>query len=365
MDKKIMAFILLGIAYIGITSVMDLSVIIVPDGSSGDKNITEPIFLGVDLDQISDYHLYMYDMSSGRITTLISNKDGLFSPSIDENKVAYVSYKGNVSDIHVLDISTGGVKQLTSDPYEQDRPKIYKNMVVWEDDRSRYTKGSRVTNILDIYMYDLATNEEMPLITTQLKEMLPDIYGETVVCEIYADAAYERIYYYDLSSKKLEEITSSSMMMGAPRVYTNTVVWTTQLGGGDIFAYDLNTGEKTKITDSVEDEFDVDIYENRIAYAKGSFDSDLDIYVYDMSSGVETRITDTPDKLERAPRIYKNNMAYIRREGGYTNVYLHDLENGKEIKIDSPSEFNYLPDIWENKIIWMGFDISKKKTGIF
>ncbi|RLI93386.1 MAG: hypothetical protein DRO89_00030 [Candidatus Altiarchaeales archaeon] len=357
--RTIIVFIFLGIAYIGITSVVDLPKIIMPEFRLA-ENTTEPVFLGVDSKQISDYYIYMYDISTKKITTLVSNKAGLFSPSIDDNRVAYISYSDNGPDIHVFDIATGEVKQITSDPYEQDRPQIYKNRVVWEDDRSKYAKGSRVTNILDIYMYDLITDEEIPLITTQLKEMFPEIYGDIVVCEIYSDIAHERIYFYNISSKELKEITSSSQMMGSPKIYMNTVAWTTLLAGGDIFIYDLATGKKMQITDSVENEFDIDIYRNRIVYAKGFFDSGLDIYMYDIGSGVETRITNTPNNLERMPKIYKDIIVYVRREGEYSNIYLYDLKTGEEVRIESPSKFNYLPDIWEDKIVWMAFDISKK-----
>jgi len=362
--KIIMILILLGIAYIGITSVVDLSQIIIPSSGVMDENTTVPVFLGVDSKQISDYYIYMYDIPTGGITTIASNKAGLFSPSIDDNKVVYISYSDNGPDIHVFDILSGEIKQITSDPYGQDRPQIYKNRVVWEDERSKYADGSRVTNVLDIYMHDLTTDEEMPLITTQLKEMLPEIYGDMVVCEIYSDVAYERIYSYNISSKELREITSSQMMMGAPKIYMNTVVWTTLIGGGDIFAYDLVTGKKTQITDSVEDEFDMEIYEDKIVYAKGFFESDLDICMYDMSSGVETRITNTPNNLERTPKIYKDRIVYMRREGKYTNIYLYDLNTGKEIRIESTSKFNYLADIWGDKIIWAAFDVSGDKKGL-
>lgn len=359
--KVVIALIVMGIAYVGVTGIFDLTPIIMPDVRLIDYNVTGPVFLGVELNRVTDYHIYMYDISNGKISTLVSNKEGLFSPAIDGDNVAYISYSGGNPDIHVINIPTKEIKHLTSDPYQQDYPHIHENRVVWEDERSKYAEGSRVTNTLDVYMYDLNTDEEKPIITTQGKERFPSIYGDIVVCEVYSDLACEKIYFYDLSTGELTEIASNSLVMGPPHVYKNTVVWASLVEGDEILTYDITTGKTRQITSSAENEMDTDIYEDKVVYAKGFLASDLDIYIYDIESGLEDRITNTPNNLERLPRVYQDKIVYIRWVGDYTYVYLYDLKTGEESMIESPSKFNYLVDIWENRIVWMGFDVSEEK----
>jgi len=350
-DKKIIILIFIGILYLGITSVVDISTIFKGEG--------KPTILGVRSDQISNYYIYMYDISTGKITTIASNKAGLFNPSIYNNRVVYTSYENGNADIYLYDIETGETRQITSDPYDQDSARIYKDIIVWDDSRSGHEKGSRVTNKQDVYMYDLRKGVESPLIKTRLPDRFPDIYENTIASEIYLKGIYGNVYVYDPLSNKLDEITSEPRGHERPRIYKNRIVWYT-LDTYDIYVYDLSIGETIRITNTSERELYPNIYENMIVYHRTLSGNNSDIYAYDLNTNKEIRITNTLEFSETSPDIYDDKIAFVRMYSpDKMDIFVYDLNTGREIKIGSPSDFNHGPEIYGDKVVWTAFDVSK------
>jgi len=84
-------------------------------------------------------------------------------PAVDNGRVVWsdarnatVTDGGSIQnfDIYMLTITTGEVRQISTDPANQFNPQIRGNLIVYQDDRG----GS-----LNLYYYDLATGLERPL----------------------------------------------------------------------------------------------------------------------------------------------------------------------------------------------------------
>ena len=358
-NRMIFALILLGIAYLLVTSVVDMSPSTPLQNES--DGTEKPIFSGIDSSKITDYYIYLYDISTGNITTVVSSKSILINPSIDNNRVVYTSYQNGNADIYLYDIETKETKQITFDPYEQDMARIHGDNIVWHDARNAHTEGSRVINEHDIYRYDLSTGKEDAVIRSGVPDRRPDVYGDLIIAEIYLRGMYGNIYAYNISSGELKPITSELQGHEQNRIYGNLLVWyhNSLL---QVYMYDMTTGYTTKIT-GADGNYGVypNIYMNKIVYSKGLFSDQFDIYVYDLVSEEEKQITNTPGIVEILPDIYENMIVYTREESAdKRSIHLYDLKTEKELDVKSPSEFNHAPEISGDNVIWFAFDVSKK-----
>ncbi len=350
-NRTIIILIFAGIFYLVVTAVVDFSTIF------GDEE-EEPIVLGVGSSQISNYYIYMFDLSTRKLTTVASNKKGLFNPAIYDNTVVYTSYEEDNGDIFVYDILSGETEQLTSDPYNQDMARIYEDIVVWDDSRIGRETDSRALNKQDVYMFNLSSGIELPLIKTRLPDRYPDIYGDTVVSEIYIQGAYGNVYVGYLSPPTLKEITSDHVGNERPRIYANKVVYYA-VKTYDIYVYDLSTKETVRVTDTSEHEDYHNIYENRIVFQRILSEDNTDIYVYDLNTREEICITDTSGFRETSPDIHGSTVVFIRMYSpDKMDILAYDLDEGREIIIGSPSDFNQYPEIYGNKVVWSAFDVS-------
>ena len=77
--------------------------------------------------------------------------------------------------------------QITTDPYYQIFPAIFKNVVVWMDNRSCHCTDFRNDDldhrngIWDIYGYNLTRKEEFQIAPHISDQEFPEIYGNIVV----------------------------------------------------------------------------------------------------------------------------------------------------------------------------------------
>jgi beta propeller repeat protein len=153
--------------------------------------------------------IYMYDMAS-ETETLISaidhdpeqvNNGG--DPDIYNNKIVWKSMSPDTGlDIYMYDLGPDGIKDTSDDGGErqitnaqgaQAAPKIYGDVIVWMDDRNDEDEGDNRNN-LDIYVYDLSTQEEAQITSDPNFQGNPDIYGDIIIwidsgngcCDVYA-----------------------------------------------------------------------------------------------------------------------------------------------------------------------------------
>lgn len=352
MDKRTrIILIAIGILYLIVTSMVDFSTFF--------KRGEETTVLGVKSDQISRYYVYMYDISTGKVTTIASNEEGLFKPSIYDNRVVYTSYENGNGDIYMYDIATGETKQITSDPYDQDVARIYGDAIVWDDSRSEHAKGSRATDRQDVYMYNLSGGVESSVIRTRLPDRFPDIYENSILVEIYLEGAYGNIYVYDLLANNLEGITSEPFGHDQPRIYKDKIVWYT-LDTFDIYVHDLSTAETRKLTEESGREMYPNIHENMVIYQRLSANKS-DIFAYDLYTQEEIQVTDTLEFSETTPDIYDNKVVFVRMYSPEKmDVFVYDLATRTETRIESPSDFKHGPEIYGNRVVWAAFDVSGK-----
>lgn len=199
------------------------------------------------------------DLAETRVTDHPAHQE---KPSIYGNKIVWVDTRYGNKDIFIYDIVSkkeslvAGYSEIPSphptDPNkviwpQQDYPKIYGDLVVYEDDRD----GNN-----EIYMYNLSLDSDfdgipnyldsdrdlndngLRITNNSIADYRPSIYKNTV-----AYTRSDNIFVYDLNKKMEYQITESSptqKIYNRPcSIYGTKVVWTYNEGANDVYMYDL------------------------------------------------------------------------------------------------------------------------------
>lgn len=136
-------------------------------------------------------------------------------------------------------------QRLTDNLAVQTHPSIDGNWVVWED----YRSGKA-----EIYGYDLATNQSMPIATGGLNKYYPHIDGNIVMWTEQANSNSRYIYAKDLISNQTYTVVSNALYVDEYySCYDSKIYYSAQIGyysNQHIYAYDLLTGQRQQISPS-------------------------------------------------------------------------------------------------------------------
>lgn len=134
--------------------------------------------------------IYVYDLTTNqekRITTYPGNDR---YPDISGNNIVWLRQEDFIkADVFAYNMRTGQEIQVSHSSYADFHPSIHENRIVWTDARvsEGNTSGDTIINgrqgQTDIYLYDLKTQHEIQLTSTEPGEVLynPVIHGDSVV----------------------------------------------------------------------------------------------------------------------------------------------------------------------------------------
>ena len=255
------------------------------------------------------------------------------------------------------DPAQGTETRITTNESAQSNPDIYKNLIVWQDERNGDENA-------DIYMYDLSTSKETR-ITKSGSAMDPAIYGNRIVWmdgrnggSLDADSwpvGNWDIYMYDLSTSTEYQITTNELMQKDPDIYGDRVVWTDERNGNsDIYMQNLSTSKQIRITTNASEQYHPKIYSNTIMWEDLRNGNDenfnYDIYMYDLSTSTETGIVTNEFYREHTGNIYGKKIVYTTEPAGDL-VWMHDLSTSQDTLIASDA---WGPDIYGDRIVYHG-----------
>ncbi|MDN7023741.1 hypothetical protein FGU65_02320 [Methanoculleus sp. FWC-SCC1] len=172
-------------------------------------------------------------------------------PAVDGDRIVWVEGNGadrGSSDIYLYNLTSEELVPVCTAPGEQTRPKISGDRVVWQDMRS----GN-----WDIYSYDLTTGEERAVCTDPARQIHPDIDGDDIVWQDRRNAYLGRdwdnsddIYHFDLAAGTERPLATGREEQHDPAVAGGRVVWVESVRwkddplheGNRLLVYDLVTG---------------------------------------------------------------------------------------------------------------------------
>jgi len=229
-------------------------------------------------------------------------------------------------DVFLLDLSTGEIRQLTTEEHAQVHPAIYGDTVVWLD--RRHGNNDQYPSPYDVYAYDLKTGKETRLTSDTTAEGYDQvsISGNLVAWTDIRHAAQEvtshpsnagdynnEIYLYDLSTGREMRVTANPANDHYPAVDGGRVTWLRQYDyrEADVFVYDIKTGRETQVSTSRYAAFRPAIRGDFVAWtdarvSKGNTNNDVieidattgerrepaaDIYLYNLRAQHEVALT--------------------------------------------------------------------------
>jgi beta propeller repeat protein len=192
---------------------------------AGDYNINSDIFI--------------YNIKTDEQMQITKDLSAQVQPKVWKNYLIYAdnrndtvkSYPGKWS-LFIYNINTKKEELISSTLSAHGDYSIRDNKIVWEDDRN--FKGSDTLrggdnvpeNNKDIYLFDMTRKKETAVATGKLMESKPDVYGDYIVYEdrnsgtINAD-----IVLYNIKTKKKINVTRDKYNQGDPKLYGDYVVW--------------------------------------------------------------------------------------------------------------------------------------------
>jgi len=183
--------------------------------------------------------IIIYNLKTDEKKHITKDKSAQSNPKVWKN---YLIWQDNRDDklkeypgkwsLYLYDLNNGTEKKITSTLAAHATYNICDNKIVWEDERN-----SDVSNMIrggdnipdnnkDIYMYDIITGIESPIATGPYMESKPYVNGNYIVWEdrnnntIFADIAL-----YNIDSKEKRFITKDTVDQGTPCVFGDYVVW--------------------------------------------------------------------------------------------------------------------------------------------
>jgi len=150
--------------------------------------------------------------------------------NIYDNKIMLTKSHGSISttdyviplrNILYYDFLANKFVQVTNNTLDEKDPHIYKNKIVWSDNRNGKFN-------YDVYLYDLDTKQETQITSQQdTNELYPSIYGDYIV---YLKSGKEKdIYLYNIETKEEKKIPEKAGLISEKplKIYDNKVVWRT------------------------------------------------------------------------------------------------------------------------------------------
>jgi beta propeller repeat protein len=254
-----------------------------------------------------DYYkdVFLFDMETMTETKLTISEGEHQDPRIWGDHVVWTDYSTGFYNIWHHNISNGSTRLITPDGSHQIAGGIWEDRLVWAD--SRYTGSA-------IVMYNLTTDQETKITTDTTTGSHPDIYGD-------------RIVYFDF-----RESGSDS----------------------DIFVYDITTGEETKIGNRTHNQLYPIIYEDLIVWEDWRISSSNAILIlYNLENKNHLEMTPNDGASRYRPEIHDNKVVWNDDRWGENEIVMLDLDTGEEIRITNNQDYDNLPRIHGDRIVWM------------
>ena len=253
-----------------------------------------------DSSKIKDYFetanadVFLYDINTDKIIQITQNASPQISPRIWKNYIVWQDNKNDSKtdmypewDIYLYNIDTKEEKLITTQPGIHTNPSINDFRIVWEDGRSCNSDislrwGTNVPeNNTDVYLYDIRTGAETAISNGMYRESNPVICGKYVIWEDRNQGLLEAdIVMCEIENKQKVWITKDEFNQGSPQIFDHFVVWTDERRG-------ISTN---------------DVFVNGKA-------PNSDIFLYDINTGMEQLLTE--DEPQIMPSISSNWVSYI------------------------------------------------------
>lgn len=223
--------------------------------------------------------------------------------------------------------------EVTASTLAQEKPRTDGRYVTWQ--------ARRENGVYDVFYADLNASTITPTAvtaTTGKDEINPVIDWPWVVYQTRnapASGAPWQIEARNLETEETFIVDPSTQDQLAPAIHAGRVVWQDwrDVGPGEIYFADLETGARQRITTQPAGQYNPVIFGHTIVW-QDNRNTQLDLYKFDLRKGVEERLTNTSYN-EVNPVINGNWLTYLEDSLGseIENLRLLDLDSGESVPL--------------------------------
>lgn len=243
---------------------------------------------------LNTFDVMVYNTSNGQVTNLTAPQNWIsLNPNIDGNILAYEDKASGNLDIRAIDLSTGELRQVTTELTVDSRPSVCNGIIVWE----KLSKG-----YCGISSYNWETNQVTPLVTDPNRELRrPDTNGQWAVydgCNVDEGDLERDIYLYNLETGAETRLEIPSCQKNAKISRDGDYVIFEDLNTEGVYHLKLWHIPSSKVFDIPTPsggQFLNDIDGNRIVYTDDR-NNYYDIYMYQFDY-----VTDQPVTVDKTP----------------------------------------------------------------
>ncbi|MFC1573485.1 right-handed parallel beta-helix repeat-containing protein, partial [Candidatus Eisenbacteria bacterium] len=269
---------------------------------------------------------------------LTSALNGEYNAAASAQYTAYCVEVSSHVDVHCVEMN-GDVFPVATGPGNQTSPDIDENLIVYVDD----SFGD-----FNVSLYDIDDHSTHYIIASWGKDFRPAISDGNVVFVTDRLGTYD-IYLYRTDLHIEEPVATGDGEENYPAIDGDIVAWEVPEDGNlNIYAADIG-GESIEtfpIATSVANEYDASISGSRIAYSCSG-----DVFVYDLSSGQTTQIT--ADSCEQKNiQISYHYVLWNDDRNGNEDVFLHDLSSGRDYAVIDEPHDQWLTDVTGNRAVY-------------
>ena len=308
---------------------------------------------------------------SGFFTRLVRIEDLSGAPgyvTAPENEAKALHARGNLAvwqqregtdwDILMLDLAdpAGAPMALTADAVSQQAPHTDGRWVVWQ--------GRRPNLSTDIYAWDSANPGDAPLRLTDTLDMMdiePVVAWPWVVWQerpLGVEEAPQQLRAWNLVEGSGFMVDPTTQDQEQASIHAGRVVWRDfrDVGNGEIYFADLETGERRRLTVSVHGQFFPAI-RGRMVVWQDNRDGQVDLYGYDLAADGEWKVTDTSYN-EAHPYLVDRFVLYEEDslDPERANLRIHDLMTGLSVPLTRSDFLNEYPVEAGGYLLWQQRD---------
>jgi beta propeller repeat protein len=212
-------------------------------------------------------HVMVYSVATSTTTDLTPSATATTgNPSVGGNIVAWQDQRNGNWDIYAEDLSTGELRQITTDSASDTLPSVGDGRIAWQ----------RCTATCDIYYYDWASKGTTQVTNTPDDEN-PDVSGDNIVYEGTRNGETD-IYDYNIQTH-LEKQLRLTGIQANPSVSGGNVTFEDSASGtSHIRLWHLATGQVFDVTSGSSSQYLNDIDGNHIVYTDDR-NGNLDIFM--------------------------------------------------------------------------------------
>jgi beta propeller repeat protein len=297
-------------------------------------------------------YIALHDSSDNRYN-ITQSPAGVVFPRIDGDRIVFESRPDWYNaDICMMNATSGVIEPVITTEYNQYRPDISGDMIVWQDKRSGYW---------DIYSKNLTTGEVKAVCISQTRQTTPQISGDRVV---FVDDRFgtSDIKLYNLSTGVEEIICQEDDIQWQPDIDGDWIVWEDWRCGadssGDIFAYYIPTQQMIQVSDSPQADWFPSVSKGQVVWQtaeRGSFN----IKYKNLTSGEEMLIT-TERARQWLPRISGDIIVWIDERDGQWDIFGYSLTEHKLMKISESKANDAWPDVSGRIVVYVSYPVNEK-----